>query len=163
MTITQQLTQQYPHFKNHIRKIRGVLGSMKYRCGKHKSYLNVKCEFFSIWQFMEFLEIERQRGRDYTKIENPQIARIFDDGNYTANNCRVLSKSENIKESHNKPIIIFDSLNGKTSIFRHGVINFYKINKEVLGFSLNTLYRKIRANKPIPIGDKGHFIKVSFL
>lgn len=163
MTLDQQLQEKYPHFKNHIKKIRGVLGSMKYRCGNHKSYLNVKCEFIDIWQFMEFLEIERKRGRDYTKIENPQIARIFDDGNYNVFNCRVLSKSENIKDAHNKPIIIFDSLNGKTSIFRHGVINFYKINKLVLCFSLNTLYRKIRANKPIPIGDKGHFIKVSFL
>lgn len=163
MTLDQQLQEQYPHFKHHIKKIRGVLGSMKYRCGKHKSYLFVRCEFIDIWQFMEFLEIERQRGRDYTKIDNPQIARIFDDGNYTFNNCRVLSKSENIKEAHAKGIKIFDSLNGKTSIFRHGVKNFYKINKEVLGFSLNTLYRKIRANKSIPIGDKGHFIKVSFL
>ncbi|WP_089110726.1 hypothetical protein [Vibrio casei] len=161
MTLTQQLEQEYPHFKHHLKKIRDVYANIKSRCSKHPNYLNVKCEFENIFEVMDFLEYEKSQGRDYTKIDKPQIARLFDEGNYSAKNCRLLSKSENLREAHNKPIQIYDSLNNKTTVFNHGVINFYNINKSVFNFTLSTMYRKIHANKPIMIGD--HFIKVSFL
>ncbi len=169
MKVTE-LYDKYPQYTHdQILKLRsvyyGIKGRTKSKSESNKAYWNVDFEFKDIPEFIDFIELERSKGRNYFEIDKPHISRLFDSGNYSPENCIILPAKQNVRQATGHKFQIFDALTGTTSYFT-SVSLFYQKNKKVLnGISLSTLYRLIKGNKIIPVTDgiTSTYIKIHVL
>ncbi|HCZ9272942.1 TPA: hypothetical protein O4G62_004545 [Vibrio alginolyticus] len=164
-----ELIELYPHFtKQQLIRLRTTFNNIKSRCNSkshhHKHYHHVDFNFTALNSFIDFILSEKEKGRDYFQIKDPNICRIFDQGAYSPTNCIIRSRKANIRESSGYEFKIYDSLTGKVEYF-NSVRLFYEINKNVLDISLATLYRRITDNKIINVNDGVTFgyIKISYI
>ncbi|EGR3971216.1 hypothetical protein DDN72_17375 [Vibrio cholerae] len=163
----KEVQAQFPQFTiEEIRRLNNILANIRYRCDRHEHYIGVQCKF-TLSTFLQFILDEKTKGRDYQLMhangERPSIARLFDVGEYSPENCQVLSCAQNVKDAHCKTLKVYDSLSDQTSTFAHGIKTLWEINKHKLP-SLPTMYRYIYAGKHIPVtneyGQSG-FIKIT--
>lgn len=152
-----ELLSMYPQFnKQQLVQLRRTFHNIKGRCNSksdnHKHYHNVDFKFTDIIEFIDFILSEKSKDRDYFKIKDPNICRIFDKGEYSPLNCIIRSKKQNARECTARGFKVFDSLTGKVDYF-FSVRLFYELNKNVLNISLSTLYRSIKKNQIITVSD----------
>ncbi|EJE4210041.1 hypothetical protein P3573_13295 [Vibrio parahaemolyticus] len=164
-----QLCQNYPQLtKEQLIKLRKLHNSIKGRCSSThpnlKNYHDVKFEFESVFEFIDWILLEKSKGRDYFTMTSPHVARLFDSGNYRADNCIIKTATANVREATAKNFKIYDSLTGKTSFFI-SLRLFYNKNKHVLNCSLSTFYRLVNNSRLIEVSNDTvtGFIKIDVL
>lgn len=153
----QTLIKLYPLYtEQQLRKLRSTYNNIKGRCNtismRHHNYHNVEFKFIDIHDFINFIIKEKQAGRDYFSINKPHVSRLFDKGEYSAQNCIIRSGSHNSREANACSFKVYESLTGKTSLAT-SLSLFYKYNKHLMNLSLTTFYRKIKKGHLIPITD----------
>lgn len=164
-----QLCQNYPQLtKEQLIKLRKLHNSIKGRCSSThpnlKNYHDVNFEFESVFEFIDWILLEKSKGRDYFTMTSPHVSRIFDQGGYSKDNVILKSGSSNIREATGKNCLVFDFTTDKTSYFS-SLKRFYDKNKQVLNMSLSTFYRWVSKNKLIEVsnGEISHLIKIKVL
>ncbi len=80
-----ELIELYPHFtKQQLIRLRTTFNNIKSRCNSkshhHKHYHHVDFNFTALNSFIDFILSEKEKGRDYFQIKDPNICRIFDQG-----------------------------------------------------------------------------------
>ncbi|MEZ8937907.1 hypothetical protein AB6E05_01215 [Vibrio alginolyticus] len=168
MKITELLSM-YPQFnKQQLIQLRRTFYNIKGRCNSksdsHKHYHDVDFKFKDIIEFIDFIVSEESKGRDYFKIKDPNVCRLFDKGEYSTLNCIIRSRKHNARECTARGFKVYNSLTGKTD-YQESVKLFYELNEDVLNISLSTFYRNIKNSKLIPVSDgvKSGYIKVSYI
>ncbi|EGU6979664.1 hypothetical protein GOZ66_25005 [Vibrio parahaemolyticus] len=164
-----QLCQNYPQLtKEQLLKLRKLHNSIKGRCNSThpnlKNYHDVNFEFESVFDFIDWVLLEKSKGRDYFAMTSPHVSRIFDSGNYSPCNCKLKTSTSNIREATGKNCLVFDFGTDKTSYFA-SLKRFYDKNQHVLNMSLSTFYRWVNKSKLIEVsnGEISHFIKIQVL
>ncbi|ELA8172832.1 hypothetical protein ACG9VU_000673 [Vibrio alginolyticus] len=164
-----ELIELYPQFnKQQLIQLRRTFYNIKGRCNSksdsHKHYHDVDFKFKDIIEFIDFIVSEESKGRDYFKIKDPNVCRLFDKGEYSTLNCIIRSRKHNARECTARGFKVYNSLTGKTD-YQESVKLFYELNKDVLKISLSTFYRNIKNSKLIPVSDgvTSGYIKVSYI
>lgn len=152
-----ELIELYPQFnKQQLIQLRRTFYNIKGRCNSksdsHKHYHDVDFKFKDIIEFIDFIVSEESKGRDYFKIKDPNVCRLFDKGEYSTLNCIIRSRKHNARECTARGFKVYNSLTGKTN-YQESVRLFYEIDKSVLNISLSTLYRSIKNNQIITVSD----------
>ncbi|MCR9959429.1 hypothetical protein NB573_05045 [Vibrio alginolyticus] len=168
MKLTELLSMYPQYSKQQLIQLRRTFHNIKGRCNSksdhHKHYHDVDFNFTDLIEFINFIVSEKSKGRDYFKIKDPNICRIFDKGEYSPLNCIIRSRKQNARECTARGFKVYNSLTGKTD-YQESVKLFYELNKDVLSISLSTFYRNIKNNKLIPVsnGVTSGYIKVSYI
>ncbi|EJG0778067.1 hypothetical protein C4G25_RS04390 [Vibrio parahaemolyticus] len=164
-----ELIELYPQFnKQQLIQLRRTFHNIKGRCNSksdsHKHYHDVDFKFTDIIEFIDFIVSEKEKGRDYFKIKDPNVCRLFDKGEYSQLNCIIRSRKKNSRECSSRSFKVYNSLTGKTD-YQESVKLFYELNKDVLNISLSTFYRNIKNSKLIPVSDgvTSCYIKISYI
>lgn len=168
MKLTELLSMYQQFNKQQLIQLRRTFYNIKGRCNSksdsHKHYHDVDFKFTDIIEFIDFIQSEQQKGRDYFKIKDPNVCRLFDKGEYSTLNCIIRSRKHNARECTARGFKVYNSLTGKTD-YQESVKLFYELNKDVLKISLSTFYRNIKNSKLIPVSDgvTSGYIKVSYI
>ncbi|EPP6379626.1 hypothetical protein ACUNB6_000947 [Vibrio alginolyticus] len=164
-----ELIELYPQFnKQQLIQLRRTFHNIKGRCNSksdsHKHYHDVDFKFKDIIEFINFIVSEKEKGRDYFKIKDPNVCRLFDKGEYSTLNCIIRSRKQNSRESTARGFKVYNSLTGRTN-YQESIKHFYELNKDVLSISLSTFYRNIKNSKLIPVSDgvTSGYIKISYI
>lgn len=151
-----------------IERLYSVYHSIKYRCGKHKNYLKVKCEWPTFKHYLTFICNEIEAGRDFRDWKRFATCRRFDNFHYRDDNCYIASHEHNIKEGTIKGFKVYDSHTKLTHSFTDvSIIELFEHNKDRFKISLKTFYKYIKLGKMIQVFNEQDeyqgFIKVSYL
>jgi hypothetical protein len=163
------LIETYPQYTpEQIKQLVKTFTNIKGRCNSkslnYKNYWEVDFKFKDFNEFVEFIDSEKEKNRDYFTIDHPHVSRLFDKGEYSFNNCIIRSRAANVRESGAKSYKLYNHADGKTNMFT-SLRLFFKHNKEVLNISYSTLIRRIKKNELITCsnGEYSHLIKITEL
>ncbi|HGS5205431.1 TPA: hypothetical protein ACMDQP_003100 [Vibrio cholerae] len=154
-TTIETLVSTFPQYNvEQLKALRSVWYQISGRCGKRKGYEDVENEF-TLESFIQHIADEANKGRDWFQIEQPCVCRIFDSGNYNAQNTQIKSRAENTREARAVTLKIHDPMNDTTILYPHGIRNLYRANKDRLSISLSKFYLDITNKRPILLSHDG--------